>query len=243
MVRPRVGLGAAGQPWALGRNPVGIGEATGAETRAGRPCLLRRRLVAEGGEEFFFLIDEGFFAVDFALEAHEAFEEGFWARRAAGDVDVDWDDAVDALEDGVGAVHAAGGGAGTHGDAPFWFRHLVPDAFDGEGHFVGDGASDDHDVGLARGEAHDFGAEAGDVVAAGGGGHEFDGAAGEAHGHGPEGVFPHPVDGGVEPCEDDVPLDFRIVGGACQDRLSHGVGDTGSWRGTSAAAGLPQGRL
>ncbi len=187
---PRVGLRSAGQLWARGRNPVGIGEAAGAETRAGRPCygggLARQgKLGAEGGEEFLFLIDEGFFAVDFALEAHEAFEEGFWARRAAGDVDVDGDDAVDALEDGVGAVHAAGGGAGAHGDAPFWFRHLVPDAFDGEGHFVGDGASDDHDVGLARGEAHDFCAEAGDVVAAGGGGHEFDGAAGEAHGHGP----------------------------------------------------------
>ena len=107
-----------------------------------------------------FLCGERVFLFDFALETHEAFEEGFWAGRASGDVDIDGNEVVDALEDGVGAVHSAAGGACAHGDAPFWFGHLVPDAFNGESHFISDGAGDDHDVGLAWGEAHDFGAEA-----------------------------------------------------------------------------------
>ena len=152
------------------------------------------------------------FLFDFALETHEAFEEGFGAGRASGDVDIDGNEVVDALEDGVRAIHATAGGACAHGDTPFWFGHLVPDAFDGEGHFISDGAGHDHDVGLARGEAHDFCAEAGDVESGAGGSHEFDGAAGESHGHGPERVFAHPVHGGVELGENHVSLDFRVVG-------------------------------
>jgi len=157
----------------------------------------------EGGKDGFF--------GNLLLELDEAVEESFGARGTAGNVDIDGEDAVDALEDGVGAVHAAGGGASAHGDNPFGFSHLVVDSADGEGHFIGDGAGDDHDVGLAGGEAHDFGAEAGDIEAGSAGGHEFDGAASEPHGHGPEAVFAEPVQSGVNAGDDDVTFDFRVV--------------------------------
>ncbi len=114
-------------------------------------------------EEDFLLILSGVLFFNFFLEFHEAFDEGFGARRAAGNVNVHRDEFVYSLKDGVGAIHAAGGGAGTHGDAPFWLRHLIPDAFYGECHFISDGSRDDHDIGLAGGEAHDLHAEAGDV--------------------------------------------------------------------------------
>lgn len=168
-------------------------------------------------EERFLLICRRMFSIDFFLEFHQAFDECFWAWRAAGNINVHGDDLVDALENRVGAIHAAGRCAGTHGDTPFWLRHLVPDTFHGESHFVSDGSGDDHDVGLARGETHDFHAEAGDVEAGRGGGHEFDRAAGKAHRHRPKRVFPHPVNRGIDAREDDVALDFRIVGGVDWD--------------------------
>lgn len=58
-------------------------------------------------DEGAFLVFGGVFCFDFLLQFHEAFDEGFWAWRAARDVDVYGDEAVDALEDGVGAIHAA----------------------------------------------------------------------------------------------------------------------------------------
>lgn len=114
-------------------------------------------------DEGAFLSGEGGFFLDLALETHQPFEEGFWARGASRDIHIDGDEVIDPLEHGVGAVHPTAGGTSAHGDAPFRFGHLVPDAFDGECHLVGDRSSDDHDVGLARGEAHDFGSEPRDV--------------------------------------------------------------------------------
>ena len=54
-----------------------------------------------------------------------------------------------------------GDGADDGGEDGFL---LVGALEDGE-HLDGDSAGDDEEVGLARGEAHDFGAEAGEVVA------------------------------------------------------------------------------
>ena len=116
-------------------------------------------------------------------------DQGLGARRAAGNVDVDGDVAVDALEDVVALLErAAGDGAGAHGDDVLGLGHLVVEADDLRGHLLGDGAGDDHEVGLARGGAEDFGAEAGEVVAGHGGGDHLDGAAGEAEVERPEGA-------------------------------------------------------
>ena len=97
---------------------------------------------------------------------HEPFQERFRPGRATGNVNVHRDELIDPLQDGVAAIHAAARSAGAHGDAPFRFGHLVPNPFDGQGHLVGDGAGDDHDVALARRKAHHFRAEAGDIETA-----------------------------------------------------------------------------
>ncbi len=69
---------------------------------------------------------------------------------------------------------------------------MVVDLSEGGGHFVGEGAGHDHDVGLAGGGAEDY-PEPVLVVAGGGEVHHFYGAAREAEGHGPEGALARPV--------------------------------------------------
>lgn len=84
--------------------------------------------------------------VDDALDGHDAFDQLFGARRAAGDVDVDGDELVAALDDGVGVEDAAGAGAGAHGDDPLGLGHLLVDALE-DGHGLdADAAGDDEEV-------------------------------------------------------------------------------------------------
>ncbi|KAL3952955.1 hypothetical protein ACCO45_012898 [Purpureocillium lilacinum] len=88
-----------------------------------------------------------------ALQLEDAVHEGLAGRGAAGDVDVDGDDAVAAADDAVAVVVvAAAVGAAAHGDDPAGVGHLIVDLAQGGGHLVGEGAGDDHDVRLA-GEA------------------------------------------------------------------------------------------
>ena len=75
--------------------------------------------------------------------------------------------------------------------------HLIVDLAEGGRHLVGEGAGDNHDVGLTgRGSEDD--AEAILVVAGRGEVHHLDGAAGEAKGHGPERRLASPVGNDVE---------------------------------------------
>ena len=90
-------------------------------------------------------------------------------------------------------------GAAAHGDHPAGIGHLVVDLPQGGRHLVGQGAGHDHDVGLAGGGAEDD-AQTVLVVAGCGEVHHFDGAAGEAEGHGPEGALAGPVRYLVEGC-------------------------------------------
>lgn len=94
-------------------------------------------------------------------------------------------------------VVAAAVGAAAHGDDPSRVGHLVVDLAQGGGHLVGEGAGDNHDVGLAGGRAEDD-AQAVLVVSRRGEVHHFDGAAGQAEGHGPEGRLPRPVGDDIE---------------------------------------------
>jgi len=113
----------------------------------------------------------------------------------------------------IGAVHPTAGSASAHRDTPFGFRHLVPDAFDCEGHFVSDGACDDHDIALTGRKAHDLGS---------GSGRYRSGnwrrpwvrlrQTSQTRGHGPERVFTHPVHSSIELRENHVPLDLRVIG-------------------------------
>ena len=123
---------------------------------------------------------------DLLVEGQDGVEKGLGRRGAARGVDVDGDDLVDALDDGVIVEHAAGRGADAHGDDPLGFHHLVVDLTEDGGHLLRDTPRHDHEVGLAGRGPEDLHAETGDVVVGGADGHHLDGAAGEAEGHGPD---------------------------------------------------------
>ena len=96
-------------------------------------------------------------------------------------------------------VIAAAIGATSHADHPARVRHLVVNHPQRGGHFVGERACDDHHVGLTGGGAEDY-AKTVLVVARSGEVHHFDGAAGEAEGHGPQRGLPGPVGDLVHSC-------------------------------------------
>ena len=164
-------------------------------------------LFAEGGEaEFGRRLASEFVTFDFVLDTHEAFEERFGARRTAGDVDIDGDDEVDTFDDVITPfeVRAAASGAGTHGDDELGIGHHVIEAADAAGHFVRNGAGDNHQVGLAGRGAEGTRAETVHIEAAGTGGHHFNRTAGQTEREGPNAGLTGPVDGVLDRSGDDV---------------------------------------
>jgi hypothetical protein len=109
-------------------------------------------------------------------------------------VDVDGNDLVDSLEDGVVVEHAAGAGARAHRDHPLGLEHLVVDLPQRRRHLVRDAAGDDQQVSLTRSRAEDLGAKTGAVVARGDDRHHLDRAAGEPEGGRPDRVALSPRD-------------------------------------------------
>jgi hypothetical protein len=166
-----------------------------------------------------------FFGLDFFLELQNAEEHGFGAWRAAWDVNVHRDDLVATLHDGIVVEDAAGGGAGSHGNDPLGFWHLIVELADHGSHFHRKTPGHDHQVGLTRRGTENFGAEAGDVETRGGHGHHFDGAASEAEAERPDGTFARPIHGFIELREDNafVLEEFtEVVGFSESDALSEG---------------------
>jgi len=88
-------------------------------------------------------------------------------------------------------------GTRAHGNHPPRLRHLIVHLSQRGRHLVGQRARDDHHVGLTRRGTEDD-AQSVLIVARGGEVHHFDGAAGEAEGHGPEGGLTAPVGDLVE---------------------------------------------
>ena len=136
---------------------------------------------------------QGVLTADFLLEFYQGVKEDFWTGWAAGDVNVYGEELVYTLNDAVDAVHAAGGGASAHSNTPFGFGHLVPDTFDGVGHFVVTPAGDDHDIRLPGREREAFGAEARNVIFRASGGHHFNSSASQTHRLRPQRVTPGPL--------------------------------------------------
>ena len=99
--------------------------------------------------------------LDLVVQLEDRVDQHLRARRAAGEVHVDRDDVVDALDDRVVVEHAAGDGADAHREHPLGLGHLVVDLAQDRGHLLADPAGDDHQVGLARAGAEDLHAEAG----------------------------------------------------------------------------------
>ena len=131
-------------------------------------------------------------AEDLALELQDRVDQRLRPRRAAGDVDVDRQELVGALDHRVVGEHAAGGGAGAHREDPLRLQHLVVDAADDRDHLDRDAAREDQHVGLPRRGAEDLGPEARGVVAGRDHRHHLDRAAGEAEGGREERVAARP---------------------------------------------------
>jgi hypothetical protein len=90
------------------------------------------------------------------LQLEDAIHKGLGGGRAAGDVDIDGNDAVAAADDAVAVmVVSAAVGAGAHGDDPAGIGHLVVDLAQGRRHLVGQGTGHDHDVRLPWGGSED----------------------------------------------------------------------------------------
>src|SRR5262249_55817577 len=66
--------------------------------------------------------------VDFVLELEQRVEKIFRAWRTTGDIDVNWDDLVDTLQNSVGIERTAYQRASTHGDHPLGVGHLIVDS-------------------------------------------------------------------------------------------------------------------
>ena len=127
------------------------------------------------------------------LQLEDTIHQRLARRRTPRDIDIDGHDPVTASRHAVAVVViSASVRAAAHADDPSRVGHLIVHLSEGRRHLVRERAGHDHDVGLAGGGAEDY-PEAILVVAGGGEVHHFDGAAGEAEGHGPEGALAGPV--------------------------------------------------
>src|SRR5439155_3085713 len=89
-------------------------------------------------------------ANDLVLHAQQTFGERLGARRAAGHVDVDRDDLVDALAHRIGQLEQpAAVRAASHADDVFRLGHLFVEELAALGHLEGERAGVDHEVALA----------------------------------------------------------------------------------------------
>src|SRR5260370_1119507 len=127
--------------------------------------------------------------VDFFLKLEDGVKKGFWTRRAAGNVNINGNDLIAALDDGVIVEDAAGSGASAHGDNPLGLGHLIVKLADHRSHFVGKAAGNNHQVGMAGVWSEKFPAEPAHLEARGRHGHHLDGAAGQAETKRPNGTL------------------------------------------------------
>ena len=127
------------------------------------------------------------------LQLEDTEHECLGGGRAAGNVDIHRHDAVATSDNTVAVVVvAATVGAATHGDDPSGLGHLIVDLAKGGRHLVGEGAGDNHDVGLARrGTENDSHAIL--IVTGCGEVHHLNSAAGKTESHGPQRALARPV--------------------------------------------------
>ena len=86
-----------------------------------------------------------------SLQLQHAIQQCFSSWRAPWNVNVDRNDSITPTNDGIAImIISTSVGATAHGNDPSRFWHLVVDFAKGRGHFVGEGACDNHDIRLAR---------------------------------------------------------------------------------------------
>jgi hypothetical protein len=87
----------------------------------------------------------------------------------------------------------------AHRNDPSRLRHLIINLSESRRHLVCERTSNDHDIGLSRGSSENY-TKSILVVAGSGKVHHFDGAAGQAECHGPEGALASPIGYLIESC-------------------------------------------
>lgn len=137
------------------------------------------------------------------LQLENTEHERLGGGRAARNVDIHGHDAVASSGHAVAVVVvAATVGTATHGDDPSRLGHLIVNLAKGGRHLVGEGAGDDHNIGLA-GRGTENNSHAILIVAGSGKVHHLNSAAGKTEGHGPERALARPVcdlvESGAEP--------------------------------------------
>lgn len=134
------------------------------------------------------------------LQLENTVHERLTRRRAPRHVDIHRHDPIAASHHAVRVVIvAAAVGTRAHGNDPARLGHLIVHLAQGRRHLVGQGAGDNHDIGLTgRGTEND--AQTILIVTGRGEMHHFDGTASETKGHGPKGGLTTPVYDLVEGC-------------------------------------------
>src|SRR4030095_5247444 len=133
--------------------------------------------------------------LDSFLQFHQSVQNGFGARRATWDVDIDRNDGVDALNSGVVVIEPARAGADAESDYPFGLAHLVVNGFQERRHFMLNGSDDKQTSSRAGEETRNPGTKSVDVVMRRSRGHVFHSTAGCDEGILEQGILPRPANG------------------------------------------------
>src|SRR6266705_742881 len=96
----------------------------------------------KGSSEIHGALERASLGVDFPLELEDGVKKRFGTRRAAGNVNINGDHLVAALDNGIIVENAAGSGASAHGDNPLGLGHLIVKLADHRCHFLRDAAGD-----------------------------------------------------------------------------------------------------
>src|SRR5262245_52762264 len=80
--------------------------------------------------------------VHLLLQQHQPLQHRFRTWWAASNVDINWNDPINALHCRIVAIESSRGGACPEGYYPFWLAHLVVHALEYGGNFMVDGAYD-----------------------------------------------------------------------------------------------------
>src|SRR5215211_2680257 len=122
---------------------------------------------------------------------------GSW--RTTWNVNVNRNDLVDTLDNGVVIKNTTGRRASAHRDNPLRLRHLVVNPAQHRRHLARYATGDDHHVSLSRARTKYLSTKTRQIVSRRGRVHHFDRAASESKSRRPQRRLPRPVNERVEP--------------------------------------------
>ena len=172
----------------------------------GIPALIGRETCDTGRQDEFAALGD-VVGPDLLVEGQDGVHQRLGGGRAPRGVDIDGDDLVHSLDDGVVVEHAPRAGAHAHRQDPLGLHHLVVDLAEHRCHLLGDPSGHDHQVSLTGRGTEDLHAEPGQVEVGGAHRHHLDGTAGQTEGGGPHRVGASPLDQVFEPAGEEIVLE------------------------------------